>query len=128
MTVYVDDVRIPARVGRFEAKWSHLTADTRGELHAFATRLGLKRSYFQDPMVNGKPKATPGTLHAEMWHYDVTESKRLQAIRLGAVAVSWRDLPGIIEARFTARGGVLPVTVKPLPAQGELPIESGAGQ
>ena len=121
MTVYVDDIRIPAQVGRFTAKWSHLIADDREELHAFAARLGLRRSYFQDPAVNGKPKADPGTLHAEMWHYDLTESKRLKAIKLGAVAVSWHDLPGIIEARFVARGGVLPVTVAPV--QGELPIE-----
>ncbi len=120
MTVYVDDIRIPAKVGRFEAKWSHLIADSRDELHEFAQRLGLRRSYFQDPAVNGKPKADPGTLHAEMWHYDVTESKRQQAIRLGAVAIGWHDLPGIIEARFVAQGGRLPVTV--VPAQGELPI------
>lgn len=102
MTVYVDDVRIPATVGRFTAKWSHLTADTREELHEFAARLGLRRSHFQDPVVNGKPRATPGTRAAENWHYDVTESKRQQAIRLGAVPVPWRDLPAIIEARSTA--------------------------
>lgn len=105
MTVYVDDIRLPAQVRRYTAKWSHLTADTREELHEFAARLGLRRSYFQDPVVNGKPLAEPGTLHAEMWHYDVTESKRQEAIRLGAVAVSWRDLPGIIEARFAGLGG-----------------------
>lgn len=122
MTVYVDDIRIPAKVGRFDARWSHLIADSREELHAFAGRLGLKRSYFQDPVVNGKPKADPGTLHAEFWHFDVTESVRLRAIRMGAVAVSWHDLPGIVEARYVARGGELPVTVAPV--QGELPIET----
>lgn len=102
MTVYVDDVRIPAKVGRFDATWSHLTADTRNELHAFAGHLGLKRAWFQDPAVNGKPRAEPGTLAAEMWHYDVTETKRQQAIRLGAVPIPWRDLPAIIEARYAA--------------------------
>jgi uncharacterized protein DUF4031 len=112
VTVYVDDIRIPAQVGRFNAKWSHLIADSREELFEFADRLGLRRSYFQDPVVNGKPKATPGTLHAEMWHFDVTESVRLRAIRMGAVAVPWHDLPGIIEARFVALGGLLPVTVR----------------
>jgi hypothetical protein len=103
MTVYVDDIRIPATVARFTAKWSHLIADTPDELHEFAARLGLRRSYFQDPVISGKPKATPGTLEAEMWHYDVTESKRQQAIRLGAVAVPWHDLPEIINARWNAR-------------------------
>lgn len=32
MTVYVDDMRRPATVGRISARWSHLTADTREEL------------------------------------------------------------------------------------------------
>ena len=112
MTVYVDDIRIPAKVGRYQARWSHLIADTREELHEFAARTGLIRSWFQDPVVNGKPKATPGTLEAEMWHYDVTDAKRKEAITLGAVAVPWRDLPGIIEARFASLGGTLPVTVQ----------------
>jgi hypothetical protein len=124
VTVYVDDIRIPAQVGRFNAKWSHLIADDRNELHAFAAKLGLRRSYFQDPMVNGKPLAKPGTLEAEFWHYDVTEAKRRQAIRLGAVPIPWRDLPVIFEARFAAKGGQLPVTVV-APVQGQLPIESG---
>lgn len=44
MTVYVDDMRVPARVGRINARWSHLMADTDEELHEFAARLGLRRS------------------------------------------------------------------------------------
>jgi hypothetical protein len=44
MTVFVDDMRRPARVGRITADWSHLYADSDDELHAFAARLGLKRS------------------------------------------------------------------------------------
>lgn len=35
MTVYVDDFRVPARVGRINARWSHLTADTQAELHGW---------------------------------------------------------------------------------------------
>jgi hypothetical protein len=73
MTVYVDDARIPARVGRWDSSWSHLFADTQDELHAFAARLGLRRSWFQDPTVTGKPLAAkPGSRAAENWHYDVT--------------------------------------------------------
>ncbi|SKM81422.1 Uncharacterised protein [Mycobacteroides abscessus subsp. massiliense] len=63
MTVYVDDMRMPARVGRLQARWSHLMADTDEELHAFAARLGLKRSWHQKP----------GTAIS---HYDVTDSRR----------------------------------------------------
>lgn len=102
MTVYVDDFGTPATVGTIRGRWSHLIADTPAELHEFAGRLGLRRAWFQDPTVSGKPLAKPGTRLAENWHYDVTESKRQAAIRLGAVPVPWRDLPGIIEARFAA--------------------------
>lgn len=83
--------------------WSHMIADSREELHEFAKRLGLRRSWFQDPMVNGKSKPAEGSRAAENWHYDVTETKRREAIHLGAVEVSWRDLPGIIEKRREGR-------------------------
>lgn len=76
MTVYVDDMRVPARVGRLNAKWSHLMADTDDELHEFAARLGLRRSWHQKP---GTPIS----------HYDVTDSKRDEALRLGAVPIGY---------------------------------------
>lgn len=81
MTVYVDDAAIPTSVPNgsvtHTSTWSHLTADTKDELHAFAVgKLGLKKSYFQD-----KPRG--------LWHYDVTKSKRDQALRLGAVPMPY---------------------------------------
>lgn len=79
MTVYVDDWRQQARAGRLTARWSHLTADTDAELHAFAERLGLRRSWFQD---HRDPLRR---------HYDVTERQRLRAIEAGAVAETWRE-------------------------------------
>ena len=83
MTVYVDDSNIAAAVqnGRVThtSRWSHLWADTEQELHDFAGRLGLRRSYYQ------------GAPEHEIWHYDLTEGKRWQAIRQGAVAVTWRE-------------------------------------
>jgi hypothetical protein len=81
MTVYVDDWRQPARVGRITARWSHLTIgphDDISELHAFAAGIGLRRSWFQD---KPWPRA----------HYDVTESKRQQAIAAGAMPITWRE-------------------------------------
>ncbi len=81
MTVYVDDWRQPARAGRITARWSHLTVgpdDGLDELHAFAARIGLRRAWFQD---QPWPRA----------HYDVTDSKRPQAIAAGAVAITWRE-------------------------------------
>jgi hypothetical protein len=71
--VYVDDARIPARVGRISARWSHLMADSLPELLAFADRLGLQRSWLQDK--------------ASGVHFDVTEAKRAEAIRLGAIPI-----------------------------------------
>ncbi len=92
MAVYVDDVRIPARVGRISARWSHLFADSQEELHAFAAGIGLKRSWFQP----GKPLGGKPSRH---WHYDVTESKRQQAIRAGARPVNFREYREIVDRR-----------------------------
>lgn len=61
MTVYVDDMRLLARVGRYRARWSHLFTDQPDltELHALAARIGLRRAWFQD--------------HPRHPHYDVTD-------------------------------------------------------
>jgi hypothetical protein len=99
MTVYADDASIPAEVANgsrvHRSRWSHLTADTQEELHEFAARLGLRREWFQP----GRPL---GGQPSPFWHYDLTAGKRAQALRLGARAVSWRDLPGICRARDEA--------------------------
>ena len=71
MTVYVDNARNP--FGRMIM--CHMTADTLDELHAMATQLGLRR-WFQD---HHYP------------HYDISLSKRKQAIELGAVEVDVRE-------------------------------------
>jgi hypothetical protein len=52
----------------------HLAADTLAELHAFAARLGMRRSWFQPG--RGRP------------HYDLTASRRAVAVRLGAVELA----------------------------------------
>lgn len=89
MTVYVDDMRMSARVGHTNARWSHLMADSREELLEFADRLGLNRVWLQDK-VSGV-------------HFDVTDLKRDLAIRLlGAVPIEcgsdqWRRV--VDEAR-----------------------------
>jgi hypothetical protein len=96
MAVYVDDTGIPASVRNgsrvHTSTWCHLTADTQEELHAFAARLGLKRSYFQPGKpIGGKP--------SPFWHYDLTARKRAQAVTLGAVQVGYRDMPSLMRAR-----------------------------
>ena len=59
--------------------WCHMATDgPLSELHQMAARLGLRRAWFQD---------APG--HPQ---YDLTPGKRAQALRLGAQAVSTREL------------------------------------
>lgn len=79
MTIYVESMRMRARVGRLTANWSHLTADSTEELLAFAERLGLKTSWIQN--------------RGHVWkeHFDVTDSKRELAIRLGAQPITMQE-------------------------------------
>lgn len=94
MTVYVDDSFIPARVGRHASRWCHLFADTQEELHEFAESIGLRRSWFQPgkPLKGGRP--------SHLWHYDVTEGKRAEAVKAGAVEVTWRESVKIMAERL----------------------------
>jgi len=64
-------------------KWCHLIADDLGELHQFAAKLGLKREWFQE--------------HSLQPHYDITISKREQAIKLGAIPIETRQMAERIE-------------------------------
>lgn len=92
MTVYVDDMLRWATVGRLRARWSHLVADSRDELDEFAARLGMRPQWRQH---NGRPTE----------HYDLTESKRRTAIRLGAVQVTYPSgIAEVIEAKQAALG------------------------
>ena len=50
----------------------HLFADTSQELHDFALQLRLKRSWYQHK-------------RGHLAHYDLTENKRRQAIKQGAI-------------------------------------------
>lgn len=87
MTVYVDDMGRFARVRGVTSRWSHLFADTHDELERFARTLGLAPAWIQHPCT-----------HRE--HYDLTEAKRSQALRLGAQEISYlRDVPRFLEAR-----------------------------
>lgn len=102
MTVYVDDAGIPASVQNgsvtHTSRWCHLVADDEEELHEFALRLGLRRSYFQ---ISKLP--APDSRAAQNWHYDLTAGKRAQAVRLGAVEVTSRQLSAIIDRRYFRR-------------------------
>jgi hypothetical protein len=96
VAVYVDDDAIAAEVRHGSrvhfSRWSHLTADTQGELHEFAARLGLRREWFQP----GRPI---GDNPSPFWHYDVTSVKRAQPLGMGAISVSSRELARYCRAR-----------------------------
>ena len=77
MTVYVDTARNP--YGRMIM--SHMAADKEMELHVMAIEIGLKREWFQG---GHRP------------HYDLCQSKKCEAIKLGAIEVSPKELVKII--------------------------------
>jgi hypothetical protein len=78
MSVYVDDAFTHGDWGRWTGG-GHLQADTEAELHEFAQRLGLKRSWFQ---AHRRP---------EFAHYDLTSGKRSAALGMGAIAETARE-------------------------------------
>lgn len=72
MAVYVDPLfKTAPTTGWGYRRACHLYADSLEELHRFARRLGLRRSWMHD---------------GSMSHYDLTEGMRTRAIRLGAIA------------------------------------------
>ncbi len=95
MTIYIDDMRRPARVGPVDGVWSHLLSDLpgaagRGELLAFAERLGIEARWIQNP----------GTATE---HFDVTEPTRQRALALGAVPIRYgRAVAAITRAKRAA--------------------------
>lgn len=113
MTVYVDDARIPAKVGNLDRRWSHLMADTPEELHAFAAQLGLKRAWFQD--------------HRPYWHYDVTDGLRQRALALGAQPVTSREAVSLPHWQREPSPPLMLSRARRRPTRGLLPLQ-GTGR
>lgn len=84
--MYIDNARISYRGMRM----SHLMADTTDELLWAERALGLPPNSIQ----------YPGT---EREHLDVSASKRVLAIRLGAQTVTSRELVNIVRKRRSNR-------------------------
>lgn len=100
MTIYVDNMRVPATVGRIQGRWCHLVTDSPDieELHAFAQRIGLRREWFQEFTKR------PAGLYRP--HYDVTEAVRKAAVLAGAQEISWKETPEVLRrARDAAAAG-----------------------
>lgn len=76
MSVYVDELFTVN--GK---QWCHMATDSDiSELHEMARKIGLKRSWFQNKRGRNQP------------HYDLRPSKRMLAIKNGAVSVDAREL------------------------------------
>lgn len=77
--VYVDDIQVCLRNRNWPyTKSCHLIADSVHELHVFARKIGLKRTWFRD--------------HPRLPHYDLTEGKRRQVVKRGAIEITAREL------------------------------------
>lgn len=77
MPVYVDEERNRGLSAPLRFRWScHMFASTLFTLHAMASRLGLKREYFQD---------------GRYPHYDMTAGKRVRALLIGAKECNVRE-------------------------------------
>ena len=85
MTVYVDDMRAPFS----RMVMCHMVADTDEELHAMADAIGLQRRWHQKP----------DSPHS---HYDIAQSKRALAVKLGAVKIDRRQLGELIQRKREA--------------------------
>lgn len=82
MAVYVDSAKITYR----SMKMSHMLADTTEELLDMASRIGINHRWIQKPTT---PKE----------HFDICEQMRKEALRLGAIEVSSKDLVRIIQRK-----------------------------
>lgn len=97
MTIYVDEFP-----DHGWGKWNsggHMTCTNIFELHAMARRLGLKKAWFQK-------KRIP--------HYDLTRSKRVIAVSLGAVKTELGEIPPDTLVR-NRNGGYVPFAEKRKP-------------
>lgn len=80
MAVYVDDARNP--FGRMIM--CHMWADTADELHQMAAAVGMKREWFQTP-------GGPNRHRVSFPHYDLSQTRRAAAVRLGAIECGRRE-------------------------------------
>lgn len=88
MPVYVD----PAKHSYGRMIMCHMMADTTEELLAMADRIGVQRKWIQKS----------GTAYE---HFDISKTKRAEAVAAGAREVSSRDLALLIRRKREAMAG-----------------------
>jgi len=98
MAVYVDDMA--AKFGRM--LMCHMIAETHAELVAMADRIGVARKWIQQAGNHGE-------------HFDICQSKRLLAVKYGAVEIPLRDLAEHTAKRRNPEGKALYYGTEPAP-------------
>jgi hypothetical protein len=79
MAVYVDDM-YKTPIGKFgRMKMSHMIADTRKELLNMAQKIGVNTKWVQ-------------SFDTPREHFDICLSKRMKAIKFGAIEITYRAL------------------------------------
>jgi len=74
MSVYIDPLFETPHVKGWPFNWAcHMRADSEDELHAMAEKIGCRKTWFQGD------------------HYDLTASRRVLAVKYGAVELGRRD-------------------------------------
>lgn len=91
MAVYVDNFYVTGGGNFGRMKMSHMMADTTEELLEMADKIGLKRIWLQYPGESTE-------------HFDVSITKRKEAIQSGAIEVNMRPL-----ASWSVGGRVKPL-------------------
>lgn len=94
MAVYVDLIQDHSERGWRFTHFCHMLADTEAELHEMAGALGMPRHIYQE--------------HPYRWHYDLPAHLRPDAIELGAVEVTLREVALLLRRRrqlLVAYGG-----------------------
>lgn len=92
MAVYVDNMKLRAKLFRWSASWSNLWADTTEELIDFADELGLTRASMIDEGYTTE-------------RFIITEKRRVQALELGAIGVAYCGIEILKMLRTKARSG-----------------------
>lgn len=88
MAVYVDNFYITGVTYR-GMKMCHMIADTHAELMEMVDKIGVQQKWIQ----------CPGTANE---HFDICFSKRVKAVKLGAIEIGFRDYAQRVQDRAAA--------------------------
>jgi len=89
--IYVDELTVCIRSKKWPYRQAcHMMADSVEELHYFAGRMGLMRSWFQ---------------RGSLPHYDLTKGMRLLAVKFGAIEIDKKKFVELMRKYRSRRAG-----------------------